>query len=86
MYNILQCRSHDGLDGMHPVFGFVENDGSVAFKDFIGNFHAVDGEPVVDLLADGGLQVMEGRQAVHEAALITCIAHQIHGDPVGKYY
>ena len=48
---------------MHTVFGFVENDGLFTLKDFVGDFHAVDCKLVKNLLADGGLQVVERRQA-----------------------
>ena len=46
---------------MHPVLRFVKDDGAVAFKDLVGDFHAVNAELFVDLLADGGVQVVESQ-------------------------
>ena len=52
LFSTLERGCHDGFDGVHTVFGFVENDGLFAFKDFIGDFHAVDSELVMNLLTD----------------------------------
>src|SRR5690349_10008285 len=54
------------LDGVHPVFGLVEDDGVGAREHLVRHFHLADAEFPVDLLADLGLAVVEGRQTVHE--------------------
>ena len=54
----LQGCCHDSFDSMHPVFGFIENDGLFTFKDFVGDFHAVNGKLIKNLLADGGFQIV----------------------------
>ena len=81
--NLLHQNGHDRLDGVHPVLRLVEDDGRRTFKDLIRDFHGVQTEFFAHLLADGGLEVVEGGQAVHKAALGTCVVHQGLGDLVG---
>ena len=65
----LKSRRHDGLDGVHPVFRFVEDDGLRPLKDLVSHLHAIDAELVVNLTANGGVQVVEGGETVEEPAL-----------------
>ena len=62
---------------MHPVFRLVKDDGLLGLEDLVGDLHGGQAELLVDLLSDDGVQVVEGGQAVHEAALITGVGH--HG-------
>src|SRR4051794_30170330 len=61
-----QGRDENGLDRVHPVFGLFEDDRCRRLEDFLGHFHAVDPELLVDLLAYLRLAVVERGQAVHE--------------------
>ena len=63
---LCQGGGHDGFDGVHAVFGFVEDDGLGAFEDFVGDLHGGQTVFFADLLADGGAEVVEGGQAVHD--------------------
>ena len=65
-------------------FRLVKDDGLGTFKNFIRDFHAVDAELFIDGPADGRVQVVEGRQAVHEYALRTGFPHDFRGNPVGQ--
>src|SRR6516162_7238117 len=57
----------DRLDGVQAVFGLVEDDAGGGVEDFAGDFEAGGHAGVFhDLLADGGVRVVEGGQAVHE--------------------
>ena len=60
-----RCR-HNGLDGVHPVFGFLEHDGLRAGEHFIGHFHGIAAKLFAHLLANGGRGVGVGGQSVHE--------------------
>ena len=51
---------------MHPVLCFIKDQGTVAFKDLVGHFHTFNTEAVVNLLANGGIYIVESRQAVHK--------------------
>ena len=57
---LLHQHGHDGLDGMHAVFGFVKDDGTVALEHFVGDFHLRDAELLMHLAADAGTQVDVG--------------------------
>src|SRR5690554_2252438 len=59
----------DRLDGVHPVFCLVEDHGGFRLEDLLAHLHAVDPELLEDLLADLGLPIMEGRQAVQELGM-----------------
>ena len=61
---------------MHPVFGFLEHDGLRAGEHFIGHFHGVAAKLFAHLLANGGLVVVVGGQAVHEYGGRLCLCHQ----------
>ena len=65
-----RCR-HNGLDGVHPVFGFLEHDGLRAGEHFIGHFHGIAAKLFAHLLANGGLVVVVGGQAVGFAFAIS---------------
>ena len=83
LFYIAKGRSHHGLDGVHPVLGFVEHDALGAFKHFIGHFHGIATKALAHLLAHGGLVVVEGGQAVHEHSVRACNVHQLLVDLVG---
>ena len=51
---------------MHAVFCFVEDDGGLRFKDFFGDFHAIETVLLVHLFADFRVAVVKGGQAVQE--------------------
>src|SRR5690606_24279565 len=79
-----QRRDEERLDGVHPVLGLVKGDGGVGFEHLFGDLHAFDAELLVDLLADLGLAVVEGRQAVHELGVrVAGRRHDLGGDAVG---
>src|SRR6187401_350888 len=59
-------RDHDGLDGVHPVLRLVPDDRPLGLEDVVRDLKALHPEALVHLLADLGLPVVEGRQAVHE--------------------
>src|SRR5688572_25102465 len=61
-----QRGDHDRLDGVHAVLGLVEHDRGVGFKDLVGDLERRHAGLVEDVLADRGVAVVEGRQAVHE--------------------
>lgn len=67
--SVTQSRHHHGLDGVHAVFRLVEDHGIGRFEDLVGDLHGVEFELNVDLLADRGLEVVKGRQAVHEEGM-----------------
>ena len=69
---------------MHAVFCFVEDDGLRTFKDLIRDLHGVKAIFLADLLADCGIQIMECRQAVHEAALRPGLRHKLCVDLIGQ--
>ena len=70
-----RCR-HDGLDGVHPVFGFLEHDdcGPVNTSSVTSMASRPNFSP--NLLANGGLVVVVGGQAVHEYGGRLCLCHQ----------
>src|SRR6188508_563865 len=78
-------RDHDGLDGVHPVLGLVPDDRAFGLEDLVRNLHAVHPEPLVHLLADLGLAVVECRQAVHELdGRVAGLGHQVAVDLVRR--
>src|SRR3569833_2009470 len=55
------------LDSVQAVLGLVEGDVGRRAEDLVGHLEAVgDAGQVGHLAADGGVRVVEGRQAVHE--------------------
>ena len=82
--NPLQRGSHDCLDGVHTVLRLIEYDGLRTLENLVGYFHAVQAELLEDAFSDGGVQIVEGRQAVHEYGIGTGLPHDIGGDPIGK--
>ena len=54
-----QRRRHHSLDGVHPVFGLIEHDGLGTFKHVVGDLHGGEAELIMNLPADGGVQVVE---------------------------
>ena len=73
---LLHQKGHNSLDGMHAVFGFVKYHGAVALEDFVGNFHFGDAELCAHVLADGGVEIVESGEAMHEDALGACVIHK----------
>ena len=80
---LCQSSSHNSFNRVHPVFCLIENDGLRAFKYLVSHFHTGDAELLMDLSTDGGVQIMECRQAVHETALGTGIVHKLFSDLIG---
>ena len=64
-----QRGSHNSFDCMHTVFSFLKNDGLRTFEHLVRYFHTVHTELLIDALSDSGVQIVEGRQTVHEHAL-----------------
>src|ERR671912_445180 len=64
--SLAQGGHHHGLDGVHPVLGLIPDERVLGLEDLVGDLHAVQAELLVDVLADLGLAVVEGRQAVQE--------------------
>ncbi len=59
-------RHHHRLDRVQAVLGLVEDDRGRRLEDLVGHLHGLESELLVDGLADLGLPVVEGRQAVQE--------------------
>ncbi len=55
----LKRSRHYSLDGMHTVFGFIEDDGLASLDNLVGDLHTVDTEFFVDIAADSGIKVVE---------------------------
>ena len=55
---------------MHAVLGLVKYLGLLAAEYLVGNLHLGQTELLVDVLADGGLQVVERGQAVQEDGVV----------------
>jgi len=72
----VQRGVEDGLDRMHAVFRLAELARMRAEEDVVGDFHGLEAELLVDLLAHGGLAVVEGGQAVHEDGVALGLFHQ----------
>src|SRR5690606_22889960 len=80
-----QCGDKDRLDGVHAVLGLIENNGSFGFEDFFRHLHAFDAVSLEDLLADLGLAIVEGGQAMHELGVrVAAGAHDVRGDAIGR--
>ena len=47
-----RCR-HNGFDGVHAVFGFVEDDGLCRLENLVGDLHGIDAEFLVDFFTNG---------------------------------
>src|SRR6516162_5710212 len=56
----------DRLDRMHPILRLLERDVDLGFEDLLGHLHGGQAELLVDIPPDLRLQIVEGRQAVHE--------------------
>ena len=67
---------------MHPVLRFLEYDRAPGFKYLVRNLHFGQTVLLINLLADSGLPVMKGWQAVHEDTVCTSVLHQLRCDPV----
>src|SRR3954454_10803296 len=67
--SVAERGDHDGLDGVEPVLGLVEDDRALGLEDVVGHLEAVHAELLEDRLADLRVPVVEGRQAVHELHL-----------------
>ena len=66
--DVADRRDHDGLDGVHTVFGLVEDLGVRGEEDLVRDLADIVAEL---LLRSGhrGVEVVEGRQAVQENAV-----------------
>ena len=74
-----------GLDRVHPVLGLVPDDRSLGLEDVVRDLHPVQPEPLVHLLADLGLAVVERRQAVHELdGRVAGLGDELGVDLVGR--
>ena len=60
-----QRGDHDGLDGVHPVLGLVEDD-RVLRLEAVGDLERVEAGALEELLAGFCLTVVERGEAVHE--------------------
>src|SRR4051812_10534939 len=67
--SVAQRGDHDGLDGVEAVLRLVEDDRVLGLEHVVGDLQPVHAEALVDVLADLGPAVVEGRQAVHEPDL-----------------
>lgn len=56
----------NSLDGMHAIFSLLENKGAVFLEDLISNLKFTVAVFVIDVLANAGIEVMKGRQTVHD--------------------
>lgn len=54
----------DGLDGVHAVFSFLEDDVGIFWRNLIGYFQGFVAILFIDFKADAGLGIVEGGQAV----------------------
>ncbi len=66
---VARCKIAEGgnqhsLDGVHPVLGLVEDHLGVRLEDVVGDLEGIHAGRLVELAADTGAQVVEGRQAV----------------------
>ena len=57
---------HDRLDGVKAVLGLVEDDGRRRLEHLVGDLEGGQSELLVDHLAQFGVAIMHGREAVHE--------------------
>src|SRR5215217_6838889 len=64
--SLAERGDHDGLDGVHPILGLVEDDRPLRLEYLLGHLQPVQAEPLVDVCADLRLPVVERGQAVHE--------------------
>ena len=55
---LLERGVHDSLDGVHAVLGFLELTCLMSEEHVVGDFHGLEAELLVDVLADGGLTVV----------------------------
>ena len=74
---------HDGLDGVHAVLGFIEDDGLRAFEHLVGDLHLGDAELLGNLCAGGRQRVVEGGQAVQEDGILVREIHELLRHAVG---
>ena len=63
-FSTAEGRHHDGLYGVDPVFGFVENDRGARLEDLFGDLHGTQPEFLLNILAhelqtQGGLKVSQ---------------------------
>ena len=68
---------------MHAVLRLVKHDGGRGFKHLVRHFHLVDSEFFRDFPADAGVQVVEGRQAVHKYAVRCGCGHLLRVHLIG---
>ena len=67
---------------MHAVLGLVEDAGALGLKDLVGDLELRQAELLVDVLADGGVAVVEAGQAVHEDGIVGRLGHELGVDLV----
>ena len=63
---LLERGVHDSLNGVHAVLGLVEDLGSGALEDLVGDLLLGDAELLALLGANRGVGVVEAGQAVQE--------------------
>ena len=78
-----ECGGHYSLDSMHSVFRFIKDYRSLGLEHLVGNLHTGNAELIVDLLTDGGIEIVECGEAMHKAALSARVFHNFLGYAVG---
>lgn len=79
---LLERGVHDSLDGVHAVLGLVEDLGSGALEDLVGDLLLGDAELLALLGANGGVGVVEAGQAVQEDGTRVGHSHDLGGDTI----
>ena len=51
---------HDGFDGVHTIFGLVEDDRGVRFEHIVGDLKFGDAKLFEQLLTNAGISVVHG--------------------------
>ena len=74
---------HHRTNRVQPVLRFIKHDRLRSLEHLVAHFHAVQPELVVNVQAHRGVQVVEGRQTVHEHRLRRGGSHQLRRDAIG---
>ena len=70
---------------MHAVLSLFKDTGLRSLKHRISHFEFIQAEFFMDLSANRGSEIMEGRQAVHEDGVRRGSCHQLVCDLVGLH-